>query len=41
MFGADFLHPGWSEIETDQRAVFVPEGWEKLPVTDHHTAAGA
>lgn len=29
------------EIETDQRVVFVPVGWEKLPVTDHHTAADA
>lgn len=31
MFWADFFHPGWSEIETDQRVVFLPEGWGKTP----------
>lgn len=28
-------------METDQRLVLVPPGWQTLPVTDHHTAADA
>lgn len=35
------IHPGRSEIETDQRVVCVPAGRGKLPVTDQHTAADA
>lgn len=34
-----FLSRYRSEIETDQRVVSVPVGWERLPVTAHHTAA--